>query len=309
MLNDNIKDILVDPVFTAQVKGDYYHLLSHIDSLINYLKESTELKATVFLLPPSTAEDVGANQIELNPQAITGSEAINRALNHLSDHHLTPGQPGVMAKRLPGILNIQTKKPEEIISRVLRINKLKDELSLLIRSYSNSIDEQYLLTKSAIPLGIRKAISRHIHYLDNADLKSVRFSLSGRTSMSKPYSRNHWLKKLERSKTAKVDNVNHEEWLALIDIESKALISLPESTMLRVERPLRKTPILNIRYLDGKKTTVIAHSPLWIFNGVEHIKPFGNYRGSSSVPAKNKKPILPRLHLYKLDNLKSDTDV
>lgn len=291
---------LVSNEYISKVRINYYHLLSHIESLIGYLKKHTDMQATVFQLPILTPDDVGQSNMHIPLTVRVGDPALDLALNHFTEHTLKDNQAGVTANRLPGVINVKTQQPMAVIERINRINTLKDEFSVLIRSYSKSEDEQFLLTKEAIPFAVRKAICRHIHAIQQQEIKSVRFSLSGRTSMSKTYKREYWIKKLEKSRQAKSGKINPDDWNDLIDIEVERLNRLPESTLLRIERPLKKAPIVNVRLLNGTKTTIIAHSPVLIFNGEGLIKPLADYEGRSTSGGNDKAPIIPRLHLYEV---------
>lgn len=298
--NDGIEltEVVISNV--SLVQEQYYYLLSHIDALVVYLHEEAQLYANVFVLPKPTVKDVGNNKIILDVHNVKGREAVDRALNHFTDHKLKTGQAGVMANRLPGVLHVKVTDENEVLFRIDKINLEKDKLMMLIRSAYVSMSEQFLLTKAAIPYAIRKSIGRHIHIYPQGRLSSVSFSVSKRSSMSKVMPRKHWLEKLERSRKYVMSRKDGDttSWEDQIDIEQKVLSQLPEQAQLRIVRPLRKSPIVNLLYSDGAKASQIAHSPIIIVNdkGVK-LNPMKSYSVESKAVS-IKEAVIPRWHLY-----------
>lgn len=304
MMNKN-KEVDLSPAVlnsVSVVREQYYYLLSHIDALVQFFIEEAQLKADVFVLPNPNVNDVGSAMASFSVQQVKGQEAVSRALDHFADHKLKFLQAGVMANRLPGVLHVSGISQSEVVARITKVNAEKDKLMGLIRSCSSSMTEQFLLTKAAIPYAIRKSIGRHIHVYEQGQLKSVSFSVSKRSSTSKVQPRQQWLEKLERSRkyVMSLQDSDVSSWNDQIDIEEKALNQLPESAMLRIVRPLRKSPIINLVYEDGKKASQIAHSPIVVLNDV-HVKvnPMKSYHVEAVASINNKEAVVPRWHLYR----------
>lgn len=292
------------PDLIHKVKNEYYFLLQHIDSLITFIRTKCVATSEVFLLPSPKQEDIGKPNIDINVQAIEGEDAVSRVISHLTEFTINqPDQPGLMSKRLPGVIRIFTHDTEELILRINKVNTIKDELTSLIRTYSPSEDEQFELTKRCIPMAIRKQIGRHIHYYEKGELKSVGFSFSNKTAMSKPQKKAFWLEKLEKTRKNIRSHVDVDSWMAQLDIEEAALNMLPDKAYLRTERPIRKAPIANI-YLKDRKTTITAHSPIFIINDNAPVRPLRSYKGKSTGNNNNKRElIIPRWHLYLLKKI------
>ncbi|OUX87121.1 MAG: hypothetical protein CBB95_09845 [Alteromonas sp. TMED35] len=281
------------------IREDYFALLSHIDSLNLVLRGQQMLHATVYMLDVGKVQDVGIQHINLAPDVVTGRQAFERGLLHYSDHHLVDEQAGVMAKRLPGVIQLRVDDQQEICDRVNIINQRKDSLMQLVRDVSPDKDVQFEVMKQAIPMGIRKAIGRHIHVIPKDELKRLSFSFSNRVSMSKKASRDEWLKKLDNSEKYARSQLDSTAWSEQIDIERKALSTLPPSALLRQERPIRKTPIANVYFHRRRKTTFVAHSPILVLDDNVELGGFRMYQGDSSGKRSAKKePVVPRLHLY-----------
>jgi DNA replication terminus site-binding protein len=282
----------------SQIKEEFFHLVEHVDSLNAFLHSHTDLTATVFEMPVGNVDDVGMEHIDVTPRLISGRQAIELALMHFSDFRMHLKQAGVMSKRLPGIVFVNTDNEHELQQRVTLINQKKDEFMSLVQSVSKSHDEQFEMMKNAVPMVIRKAIGRHIPCYQSGVINRIRFSMSRRSSMSKAQLRNVWLEKLDRSRKYVAGKVDVESWLDQIDIEQRHLSSLPEDALLRIERPLRKVPIANVFLEEGTKTTLVAHSPILIMNDTFKVKGFRPYKGNAKGEEAPREPIIPRWHLY-----------
>ena len=298
MKNTIIEDMAIDASVVQKIKQEYFHLLDHVDSLVSCLHSQKSLRAIVFTLPVGQSQDVGLGHINIKPQRVEGRQAIEQALMHYSDFRIHQNQAGVMAKRLPGALWVKTNNECEITDRIRIINQKKDEFMQLVQSISPYPDQQFEAMKDAVPMIIRKAVGRHIPCYNTGALERIRFSMSKRVSMSKTQPRSYWLEKLEKSRNYVMRQADSESWAKQIDIEQKALSSLPESALLRVERPIRKVPIANIYTTNSTKTTLVAHSPIILFDDDVSIGPFRQYTGSAAGEVETKEPIIPRWHLY-----------
>lgn len=294
-----------------EIKSEYYYLLEHIDALRNHIYTDCEVNADVFWMPTYIDEDVGKKTITLDARHIQGSEAVARAMDHFSEYRLTQSkQSGVMARRLPGVLHVKSTNQDDIISRVKAINLIKDKITSLIRDHSKSKDDQFELTKNAIPLAIRKAIGRHIPIFEESSLKRIGFSFSSKSSFSKTEPRDFWLKKLYKTRMNVRNKINVQEWMIQLDIEEQSLNHLPSNAMLRIKRPIRKSPIANVLLLTGHKTTLMAHSPIISVNNNVTIKPFSTYTGNVTGPNKRtEQPIVPRWHLYLVNDINVNTSL
>ena len=286
----------------SHLKSEYLFLTQHIEALITFLRQACSCQADVFLMPEPSVKDIGKDEMLCTFEHVTGDEALDIAFSHLLDHKIKKAdQPGLMSKRLPGTIRVSTNETNELIGRIKKINAIKDALTQYIRDYSPSEDEQFELTKEAIPMAIRKSIGRHLYVIPPNEVKRIGFSLSNRTSMSKAEPRQYWLEKLERTRKNMRSHIDVDGWMKLLDIEEAALNSLSPSTYLRIERPLRKTPIANITYhdRDRPKRTLSAHTPFFIINDDVTISPPRKYQGSATGKAKKKREaVISRLHLY-----------
>lgn len=297
----------------GDVRKQYYFMQSHIDALHRYLNDNAMLSAHVFILPRPTQSDYKNEKVEYHPEHVTGREAVDRALHHFVDDKLKHDQAGVMANRLPGVLFADNVDAEEVVARVERINLEKDNLLKLIKQASSSMTEQFLLTKAAIPYAIRKSMGRHIQAFRAGELISVSFSVSKRSSVSATKERDYWLQRLENAERHVMSrrDLDNLAWQSQLEIERRALSHLSPDTLLRQERPIRRTPVANLYYHKGRgkkgnqKASQIAHSPILILNDREvKVNPMRPY----SVPAKDpstKTPIVPRWHLYEVERPRS----
>ena len=286
----------------SKIREQYYYMVSHIDALVRYFHEESYMDADIFVLPKPVVNDVGKAIASFVVQHKKGQEAVQRALHHFTDDKLKVEQAGVMANRLPGVLHVQCNNPSDVIARIAKINHEKDILMGMIKTSSACSTEQFLLTKAAVPYAIRKAIGRHMYVFNQGELKSVGFSVSKRSSMSKSYKRDYWLEKLDKSEKFSAQQTDAETWADQIEKERKLLSGLAPTAMLRIVRPIRKTPIVNLLYEDDRKYSPIAHSPIIVLNdrGLK-VNPMKNYIVGATGDDQTA-TIIPRWHLKLLDN-------
>jgi len=299
-MSNIIPESELDTSISDRIRQQYYYLVSHIDSLMAFLHEYTQLNAEVFVLPKPNVSDVGKEIAHFDVQHVKGIEAVSRALHHFADDKLKVDQAGVMANRMPGVIKVSTEQPDELVKRIARINEEKDTLMKMIRTGANSSTDQFLLTKSAIPYGIRKAIGRHIYVYEQDSLKSLSFSVTPRSSMSKIQNRDFWINKLESSQKYTPLSKRGADFDAQIEIEHKVLSALPPTAQLRTVRPIRRTPIMNILYQDSKKASQIAHSPVFVINDAKvKVNEMQSYTVKALDESKTE-PVIARWHLYQV---------
>lgn len=282
------------------VRRDYFHILEHINLLVDCLKVGTVSKAEVFALPYGELDDVGADEVMIKVSRLSGEDAFNKALSHLLDFELRhENQAGVMAQRLPGVICIQHPDENDVRTRVVEINRLKKVFEQTILQLANHTDTRFELVSTAVPNLIRKAFTRNI-MVGKPSYSRIGFSWVRLYSQSKADTKENWVKKIELAKGAKKNSVDHDDWVKAIEMEKQQLMKANDAEMFRTIRPLRVTPMMNIRDEDTarKQTTKIAHSPIWFINQDVTIGELNTYMGQAKADAAA--PVVERLHLYKV---------
>ncbi len=284
----------------AIVRREYWHLVEHIKLLIDCLKMGAVTKAQLYALPYGELDDVGVDKVMIDVSPLSGDAAFEKALLHLLDFELRhENQAGVMAQRLPGVICIRHPDEDELRRRVAEINRLKKAFERTILQLANHTNTRFELVSNAVPNLIRKAFTRQI-MIGEPGYARIGFSWVRLHSQSKAQNKQFWIDKLEQAKSANKNSAAHEDWVKAIDIENRQLMNANDAELFRIRRPLRITPMMNIRDENKKsrQTTKIAHSPIWFINQDVTIGELGPYIGQAKADALA--PVVERLHLYKV---------
>ena len=300
---DNFLDEAPSRPIVNAIKLEYANLRDHINLLRELINQESRTDAEVYVLPVPTQSDVGKEWMDYSiTETLVGQLAVEKTLIHYGQNILRHEQAGVMSHRLPGVIWVNQVDEPDILSRIRKINHIKDDIKRLINEYSDSAFAQFTAMKSAAPYAVRKSISRHIHAFPADSVTNVGYSISNRVATSKSLPRDKWIAKLESAKLniTQTGELNIKDWEDMYDREISILSSLANTTYLRIHRPLRKAPIVNIKMSDGKKTTQIAHSPIVLIN---HSKASVRYRPFKAIAQQvqsvvKKTPVIPRMHLY-----------
>ncbi|MBQ4839734.1 MULTISPECIES: DNA replication terminus site-binding protein [Pseudoalteromonas] len=287
-----------------KIRADLHYLQVHIGEALTLLKDAQlQPCSAVYELPRLTQENIAEHAPTILPNPLFNEQARQRFLHHALDFTLKGNHPGVMARRLPGCLCFSTPHDQELRERVAHVNQLKSEFDTFIQHHAGkNPDQRFELVSQAVPLLIRKAVSRNL-LLAPQDTFSLSYSWSHSTSRSAIQPRQYWHEKLDRTLQSKLSDVNASNWVKMIEQEKKALANANDSEYFRTIRPLRITPIVNLKYNRGQngefnKTTMIAHSPVIVLNDRPKLSPLKPYTGKRIRDARAG-PVIARLHLYR----------
>lgn len=303
----------------TNLRASYHLLVDHIESFTEYLLGQGELKsATVYEYPAHTDDDVAhaPQSIVLTP--VHQEAALLMALESIKKNTIVDDQSGRIVPRLPGVIVYHHPNPLECLSRLERINMLKNDLADAILAISPDKDVRFEVVKDALPLLIKKVATRHLIYA-NRPVKSVSFSWAHRYA-GKTLSKTQVEDMLEKSLMYSNKHTLSDPRFGLQVEEDMVTISqLPAHSQFVIRREIRVTPMLNLNYekdsssylqsRPASKTPTalspknyVAHSPVFIFAGNPRIYPFENYTGrTQSTQQAGREPvelIIPRLHLY-----------
>ncbi|TQF66187.1 DNA replication terminus site-binding protein [Pseudoalteromonas luteoviolacea] len=287
-----------------KIRLDLRYIKDHINQVSEVLQSATLMSDSgVYTLPSLSGNDIAQELAHIEPVMLTGQAALYQFATHSINFILREKHPGVMAHRLPGCLCFKTEHESELRERITLVNRLKSEFDQFIQLHAgNNTDERFETVSQAVPFLIRKAAARNV-LMAPSNTFSVSFSWSHSTSRSAVKPRSYWYEKLDRTLVATQSDVNAEGWAQAIAQEKRALANANDTELFQVIRPLRVTPINNIKFnrvADGthRKTTMVAHSPILVFNDEPKISTMKPYHGAR-IKKREVEPIIERLHLYK----------
>ncbi len=136
------------------------------------------------------------------------------------------------------------------------------------------------------------------------ELQSLGFTWADKQTINR-LSREQVLEMLERSRRYIPALSNNEEWSKMVDQEVYDIRRLPADAELRIRRPVKTHPMINLLWLERtpRKQQIKASLPLLLCSdtppAVTHL---GNYPPKSRQARRDRKiggePIIERLHLY-----------
>ena len=179
----------------------------------------------------------------------------------------------------------------------------------MIQSLSPSVDVRFEIVSLALPDLIKKAAVRKIlvapEYCQRIGFTWKRFfSIRKKTP-------EQWDKYLENALKSKPKGCEQDKWEQAIAIERGIIRNNSDAPILTSRRPIRITPAMNIVMSEGnvvmskdevKATTVVAHSPLWVFNQNPVIGTLGDFDANKvkrKTVERKETLLIPRLHLYR----------
>ena len=287
---------------TAALRQQMDALEEALARLARQLAQLPLLEAHVYPLPavPQGQEHEPIEQIEVG--YLGGEEALAATLAAYQDHSARPGCSTKATHRLPGWLRFSAASASQLRPLIEEINARKLAFKGLVQQ-AGGRDEKFELVHRALPGVITLQVYRKLTLLEG-ELHSLGFTWADKQSINR-LSREQVLEMLERSRRYIPALSNNEEWSKMVDQEVYDIRRLPADAELRIRRPVKTHPMINLLWLERtpRKQQIKASLPLLLCSdtppAVTHL---GNYPPKSRQARRDRKiggePIIERLHLY-----------
>ena len=285
-------------VTKVQIRSQFDLLNELTLRLIEELKECGFAKAEYYQLPEISSVDENIIPESIAVSKITGELAHKAILNSFSDMYKKPGLSSRVLKRHPGLLIIQDANKQAIIDRIAQVNNAKAAFKNCILAIDNN-DARFEAVHNAMPNLITLAAYRKIHSESESPF-SVRFTWMHKHA-TKTLTKKMALEMLEKSAGYKNPRmIDQQKWQSLVAQEQVRVASLGEKEKLRIRRPTRVSPQVNVRYTAQNRYHVSAALPFILINPQPDVK-FGelpSYQKPLSHPRKREYDFLvDRLYL------------
>ncbi|KJY94714.1 DNA replication terminus site-binding protein [Pseudoalteromonas piscicida] len=245
------------------IRSTFDILNEHINQLCHELTEADIKKATFYELPDIKKQDEETAPTNITVKKIEGEKALSKCLDAYSDLYLNDRESGKLLQRFPGLLLVNDPK-EVIKSRVNAVNLAKENFKNAILEISNN-DARFEAVHSAVPNLMTLAAYRKIHSESTAPY-SVRFTWMKKHA-TRVLSKELAMEMLNRSSLySNPRMIDQEKWQQLVEQEKYRVSSLSENAKLRIRRPTRVTPEVNVRYTAQNRYHVSAALPFILFN-------------------------------------------
>lgn len=286
----------------ARLRAEHASIVEHLHLLNELLRDEADLDAHVYAFPLLTEEDIGEWPDSIELSSFKGTEAVEKALTHLSFMQQLDGQPGLFSRRLAGHLHVACADAVamEIRERVNCINQLKENFQHLVLSLSHSLDERFALVKEALP-GLCKIAAYRQLLLPDQGLQALRFSWVHRR-VGRTYSKAELIKQIETAQKRLRQKVDAVHLLQDLDIETQNLNRYPDSARFVQKRSTRVTAIAKLTYQPShipRWTTMHTHSPIIIINDKPKIGELADYqKRETDVPAVELEMVSARREIF-----------
>ncbi|KZN34090.1 hypothetical protein N480_23160 [Pseudoalteromonas luteoviolacea S2607] len=283
------------------LRSSFDYLFEQINILCEEIKSSEVVNCDYYLLPEVTEEDENKAPDNISVSKITGDVALEKCLSGYQDVFVGNKKSGKILTRHPGLIAINDPN-FSLKSRIIEVNKAKKNFKEAILEINNN-DARFEAVHNAVPNLITLAAYRKIHFED-ATPYSVRFTWMKKHS-SMTLSKKVALEMLNKSSGYSNPRViDQQNWLQIVESEKLRVGSLSEKSKLRIKRPTRVTPEVNVRFSAKNRYHVSAALPFILLNPQSETK-IGELTSYSSsnvdVRKKDYSYLIERIYLENLD--------
>ncbi|MDK1288059.1 DNA replication terminus site-binding protein [Pseudoalteromonas umbrosa] len=252
-----------------ELRSQFDFLLDQINLLCEELKAHEVLNSYYYELPAIKVEDEIKAPESIQVTKLSGDEAFNKCLKGYLDLFVGEKKSGKVLTRHPGLISVNDFEGK-IKARIREVNKSKEDFKSLILKI-NSNDARFDAVHNAVPNLITLAAYRKIHCEDQIPY-SVRFT------WMKKHSTTTLSKKLALemlSKSSGYSNprvIDQQSWAQIVESEKVRVSSLSDDSKLRIKRPTRVTPEVNIRFSAKNRYHVSGALPFILLNPQKETK-------------------------------------
>lgn len=285
-------------VSKVQIRSQF-DLLSELTSLlIDELRECEYSGAEYYQLPDITSADENLIPESIPVNKLSGEIAHRAILNSFTDIFKKDNLSSRVLKRHPGLLVLKNADTSAIINRLEQVNKAKSAFKECILAIDNN-DARFEAVHNAVPNLITLAAYRKIHFQSESPF-SVRFTWMHKHA-TKTLTKKMALEMLDKSAGYRNPRmIDQQKWQSLVAQEQLRVASLGDKEKLRIRRPTRVSPQVNIRYTAQNRYHVSAALPFILINPQPDVKlgTLPDYQKPESHPRKKEYDFLvDRLYL------------
>ncbi|NOU50376.1 DNA replication terminus site-binding protein [Pseudoalteromonas sp. JBTF-M23] len=283
------------------IRSQFDLLFEQLSLFCDEIRNADIINTIYFQLPEITKEHEDKAPSSIHVNKIAGDDAIKRIVSAYLDLFVDKKVSSKVMQRHPGLLSINDPKGH-LMKRLNYVNEAKQKFKDLILEIPNN-DARFEAVHNAIPSLITLASYRKIHS-ENAIPYSVRFTWMTKHA-TRTLSKEAALDMLSRSSNySNPRMIDQQSWQTLVEQEKLRVSSLTEKSKLRIRRPTRVSPEVNVRFTAQKRYHVSAALPFILFNPHPETKlgDLPHYEKIENHPRKRAYNFLvDRIYLEKVD--------
>ena len=264
-----------------------FDLMNELTSLlIDELRVCEYSKAEYYQLPDINSVDENIIPESIPVKKLTGEIAHRAILNSFTDIYKKESLSSRVLKRHPGLLVLKNADVAALTSRIQQVNKAKAAFKECVLAIDNT-DARFEAVHNAVPNLITLAAYRKIHFQSESPF-SVRFTWMHKHA-TKTLTKKMALEMLDKSAGYRNPRmIDQQKWQSLVAQEQMRVASLGEKEKLRIRRPTRVSPQVNVRYTAENRYHVSAALPFILINPQPDVKlgTLPDYQKPESHPRK-----------------------
>ncbi len=289
-------------VSKVQIRSQF-DLMNELTSLlIDELRVCEYSKAEYYQLPDINSVDENIIPESIPVKKLTGEIAHRAILNSFTDIYKKESLSSRVLKRHPGLLVLKNADVLALTSRIQQVNKAKAAFKECVLAIDNN-DARFEAVHNAVPNLITLAAYRKIYFQSESPF-SVRFTWMHKHA-TKTLTKKMALEMLDKSAGYRNPRmIDQQKWQSLVAQEQIRVASLGEKEKLRIRRPTRVSPQVNVRYTAENRYHVSAALPFILINPQPDVKlgTLPDYQKPESHPRKKEYDFLvDRLYLEQVD--------
>ena len=290
----------------AALRQTFTQLEQALQALNAWLRQQADqglVKARCFALPTVAMGDEHEPVTQITVSPLLDEEALTAALSSYQQWFVQPNTSAKASFRLPGYLLLPSASRPQLQHHISEINNLKSQFKAQVQA-AGSRDQKFALVHHTLPGLITLQVYRHLVLLPHAASR-LGFTWANKQIIQK-IDKEALVAQLMASRLLPPPLTDALTWQQCVDREIYDVKRLPASTELRLRRPVKTHPMVNVRWLEEispRQQQVKAHLPLLLCqDDPPAITELANYpptlqraRRAASI---SDEPLIPRLHIY-----------
>ncbi|WP_375054925.1 DNA replication terminus site-binding protein [Zobellella sp. DQSA1] len=285
------------------------HTFSELESALAALSEvitqaaGAPLQAGCFPLPDVATGQEHEPVTHIRVARLDGGEAVAAALDGYRQWYIRPDCSAKASFRLPGYLLLPAACRQQLDPLVAEINRLKLQFRAQVQE-AEGRDKKFTLVHDTLPGLVTLQVYRQLVLLPRPASR-LGFTWANKQIIQK-IDKDQLVGQLTESRQKPPPLVDARTWLQCVDREIYDVKRLPPGVELRLRRPVKTHPMVNVRWCEEikpRQQQVKAHLPLILCQDeLPAVTPLGDYppatirkRREASI---TEGPLIPRLHIY-----------
>ncbi|GAA3530777.1 DNA replication terminus site-binding protein [Zobellella aerophila] len=289
----------------ARLRATLEQLETSLNDLTRLLGQdpSQILQAACYPLPdvPAGKEHEPIEQISVS--RLIGESALATALQSYRQWHMRADCSSKASFRLPGYLVLPTDARPALVPLVEQINQLKQQFRSQVQE-AEGRDQKFTLVHDTFPGLITLQVYRQLVLLPRPASR-LGFTWANKQIIRK-IDKDELVRQLNAAKATPPALTDALTWQQCIDREIYDVKRLPAGVELRLRRPVKTHPMVNVRWAEEvspRQQQVKAHLPLLLCQDTPPaVTPLGDYPPAKTRQRRPQRiadePLIPRLHIY-----------